>query len=196
LRILTISVGLIEDVIAEHPVRREIEVFKSAINKQPVSTLDNPRPVEITTTNIIGDDQAVKRVHGGVNKAVYAYPVEHYPFWEEFTGNKLQHGGVGENLTITGLVETEVYVGDRWLVGEVELEVTELREPCFKFNAKMEHKGAAKEMIQRGYSGWYMRVLKTGIVKAGDTITAIPGPREVSITQQNVILLGKPKFEF
>lgn len=195
MKILTISVSLIEDITAEHPVRG-VEVFKSGINKRPVSTLENPVPVEITTTNIVGDDQAVKRVHGGVNKAVYAYPIEHYTFWEELTGNKLQHGGVGENLTVTGLVETEVYAGDRWLAGEVELEVTELREPCFKFNYKMGNKSCAKQMIQRGYSGWYMRVLKVGKIKAGDTITVIPGPREVSIAQQNTNLLGKSKFEF
>lgn len=195
MKILTISVSLIENFTAEHHVRG-VEVFPSGINKKPVSTLDNPQAIEVTKTNIVGDDQAVKRVHGGVDKAVYAYPVEHYPFWENLTGNALQHGGVGENLTIEGLVETDVYSGDRWLVGEVELEVTELREPCFKFNAKMKHKLAAKNMIQRGYSGWYMRVLKTGTFKAGDTITVISGPREISIAQQNTNLLGKPKFEF
>ena len=195
MRVLTISVSLVEDFTAEHHIRG-VEVFQSGINKKPVSTLDNPVSIEVTKTKLVGDDQAVKKVHGGPSKAVYAYPSEHYPFWEEFVGRPFQHGGVGENLTVEGLVETEVYAGDRWQVGEVELEVTELREPCFKFNAKMGHKQCAKQMLQQGYSGWYMRVLKTGTFKAGDTITVIPGPQEVSIAQQNANLLGKSKFEF
>lgn len=195
MKILTVSVSQIENFTAEHHIRG-VEVFPSGINKKPVSTLDNPQPIEVTKLGLVGDDQAVKRVHGGVDKAVYAYPVEHYEFWESFVGRDFQHGGVGENLTVEGFVETDVYEGDHWFVGEVEFEINRLREPCFKFNAKMGNKFCAKQMIQRGYSGWYMRVIQTGKIKAGDSIKVVPGPRLVSIAQQNVALLGKPKFEF
>lgn len=195
MRILSISTGKVVAFAAEHH-KRGHEVFQSGINKTPVSTLDHPDLVAVGHLGLDGDEQAIKSVHGGPFKAVYAYPVEHYPFWEELTKQQLQHGHLGENLTIEGIVETGVFVGDRWQIGEVELEVTELRTPCFKFNAKMQHKLAAKNMLQHGYSGWYFSVITSGQIKAGDSIKIIPGPGLKSIAQQNADLLSGSKFEF
>jgi MOSC domain-containing protein YiiM len=84
-----------------------------------------------------------------------------------------------------------VYVGDRLQIGDLEFTVTKLREPCFKFNAKMKYKGAAKAMLQSGFSGWYLRVNQTGTLLAGTEITVFPGERLTSIANQNKILLNR-----
>jgi MOSC domain-containing protein YiiM len=167
----------------------------SAIVKTRVSHLQNPIPIEITKLGVKGDEQADLSVHGGIEKAVYVYPAEHYAFWNELLTREtkkpveLSHGGIGENFTIAGLLETEVFVGDQFHIGELEFAVVKLREPCFKFNSKLGYKGAAKVMLQSGFSGWYLRVLKAGTLAAGEKITVIPGAREVSIAQQNHQLL-------
>jgi MOSC domain-containing protein YiiM len=101
----------------------------------------------------------------------------------------LEHGAIGENFTIEGLLETDVYVGDKLLIGGLEFAVVKLREPCFKFNAALGYKGASKAMLQSGFSGWYLRVLKTGLLAAGAQITLVPGPRNTSIADQNKNLL-------
>ena len=169
----------------------------SAIRKTSISNLENNSKIQIGKLGIQGDEQADLNVHGGLEKAIYVYPSEHYAFWNELLTREtkkpitLQHGALGENFTIEGLLETEIFVGDKLEIGELEFVVTKLREPCFKFNAALGYKGAAKAMVQSGYSGWYLRVLKTGLVSAGATIKLIPGPRNTSIAQQNQNLLIK-----
>ena len=167
----------------------------SAIHKKSVSNLENPLPVEIHSLGVKGDEQADLSVHGGIEKAIYVYPVEHYAFWNELLSREtkkptlLKHGAIGENFTIEGLLETEVFIGDKLLIGNLEFVVVKLREPCFKFNATLGYKGAAKAMVQSGFCGWYLRVLKTGTLAAGAQITIIPGARDTSIAQQNRNLL-------
>ena len=168
----------------------------SAIHKKVVSDLKNSASVEITTLGVKGDEQADLSVHGGIEKAIYVYPAEHYTFWNELLTREtkkpvqLQYGAIGENFTIEGLLETEVFVGDRLQIGALEFAVVKLREPCFKFNAAVGYKGASKAMLQSGFSGWYLRVIKTGVLTAGAEITLIPGAREISIAQQNQKLLN------
>ena len=168
----------------------------SAIRKKAVSTLENPAPIEIAALGVRGDEQADLSVHGGLEKAIYVYPAEHYDFWSKLLSREtkqfvdLKHGAIGENFTIEGLLETEVFVGDKFIIGELEFSVVKLREPCFKFNAAVGYKGASKAMLQSGFSGWYLRVLKTGLLSAGAAITLIPGPRDISIAQQNQKLLN------
>ena len=169
----------------------------SAIRKKSISNLENPLPVEIHSLGIKGDEQADLSVHGGIEKAIYVYPAEHYAFWNELLSREtkkptvLKHGAIGENFTIEGLLETEVFVGDTLLIDDLEFVVVKLREPCFKFNATLGYKGAVKAMLQSGFCGWYLRVLKTGTLAAGAQINIIPGVREISIAQQNQKLLHK-----
>ena len=169
----------------------------SAIRKTNISNLENGRKIQIDKLGVQGDEQADLSVHGGIEKAVYVYPAEHYEFWDELLTRELkkpvalQHGALGENFTIEGLIETEVYVGDKLEIGELQFVVTKLREPCFKFNATLGYKSAAKAMVQSSFSGWYLRVIKTGIIAAGEKIRLIPGPRDISIAQQNQNLLAK-----
>jgi MOSC domain-containing protein YiiM len=158
----------------------------TAIHKQPVHV-----PVEVRVLGIAGDEQADHSVHGGRDKAVYAYPIEHYPFWIAQRSNALKQeehlpsGSMGENLTMEGLLESEVWVGDRLQIGSVLMEVTEPRTPCFKFNVKMRMSHAAKLMVQSGYSGFYLRVLQEGRMQAGDALVLQPGPRRMTIASIN-----------
>jgi len=194
MKLLSISAGKVTPLFGNH--HPNYKSVASAIHKKAISTLENPNSVEITTLGIKGDEQADLSVHGGSEKAVYVYPAEHYAFWNELLTREtkkpvnLQYGAMGENFTIEGLVETDVFVGDQLHIGELKFVVVKLREPCFKFNAKLAYKGAAKAMLQSGFSGWYLRVLKTGVLSAGAEITLISGAREISIAQQNQKLLN------
>jgi len=194
MRLLSISAGKVSPLFGNH--HPNYKSVASAINKKTISDLQNLQPIEITALGVKGDEQADLSVHGGIEKAIYVYPAEHYAFWNELLTREtkrsvtLQHGAIGENFTIEGLLETEVFVGDRLLMGGLEFSVVKLREPCFKFNAVLSYKGAAKAMLQSGFSGWYLRVIKTGLLTAGTEITLIPGPRNTSIAQQNQALLN------
>jgi MOSC domain-containing protein YiiM len=195
MRLLSISIGKVVPLFGNH--HPDYKSVASAIRKKSISNLENPLPVEINSLGIKGDEQADLSVHGGPEKAIYVYAAEHYVFWNEFLTREtkkptvLKHGAIGENFTIEGLLETEVFVGDKLLISDLEFVVVKLREPCFKFNAALGYKGASKTMVQSGFCGWYLRVLKTGTLAAGAQITIIPGVRDISIAQQNQKLLQK-----
>jgi MOSC domain-containing protein YiiM len=193
MRLISISSGKVLPLLGNH--HPDYKSVASGIRKKSVSNLQNPIAVEINNLGVKGDEQADLSVHGGIEKAIYVYPSEHYAFWNELLSREtkkptsLDYGAIGENFTIEGLLETDVFVGDRLFIGELEFAVVKLREPCFKFNATLGYKGAAKAMVQSGFSGWYLRVLKTGTLMAGAQITLVPGPRNTSIAQQNKNLL-------
>jgi MOSC domain-containing protein YiiM len=158
----------------------------TAIGKRPVDG-----PVAVRRLGLEGDEQADQTVHGGLAKAVYAYAFEHYPFWQTVRAQAqvalwdepMPHGMVGENLTIQGLHETKLWIGDRLRLPGCLLAVSEPRYPCFKFNAAMGFKQAAGMMVQSGFCGSYLLVLEPGSVTAGDAIELIAGPREVSLSE-------------
>lgn len=164
-------------------------------NAQTVMTGSRKQPVSdgvmINRLGLSGDEQADLTVHGGLDKAVYAYPLEHYAFWQQERERLLKQsaplsmGAIGENLTTTGLMETALWVGDRLQIGVVLLEVTEPRAPCYKFAACMGYKNAVKHMLQSGHTGVYLRVIETGVINTGQSMQLIPGIREVSIAQIN-----------
>ena len=195
MRLLSISTGKVIPLFGSH--HPNYSKVASAIYKQSVSNLDHPVPVEITRVGVAGDEQADPSVHGGIEKAIYVYPIEHYAFWKELLSREtkksvdLPYGAFGENFTIEGLLETEVFVGDKLTIGELEFTVVKLREPCFKFNAKMGYKSAAKAMLQSGFSGWYLRVNQTGALSAGAEIQVLPGQRVTSIADQNLALFNR-----
>jgi len=158
----------------------------TAIGKRPVAG-----PVAVGTLGLAGDEQADLSVHGGQSKAVYAYPVLHYPFWQTVRAQAqvaaadepLAYGMLGENLTIAGLDESQLWIGDRLRLPGCELVVSEPRQPCFKFNAAMGFAQASSLMNQSGYCGAYLAVLHPGTLQAGDEIALIPGPREVNLRE-------------
>jgi len=138
----------------------------TGIFKEPV-----PGPVMLRTLNLDGDRQADLSVHGGVSKAVYAYPSEHYEFWKkELPEMELSYGMFGENFTTEGLREDAVNVGDRFRVGQTELMVTEPRLPCYKLGIKFGRADIIKRFLQSRRTGFYFAVVKEGEVKAGDAI--------------------------
>jgi MOSC domain-containing protein YiiM len=162
----------------------------SAIAKAPVAG-----PVAVGPLGLEGDEQADLSVHGGLAKAVYAYPSEHLAFWQTVRaqaqvapwGQALPAGAMGENLLLQGLLERDLWVGDRLVIGSQErgcvLVVSEPRRPCFKFGAAMGFAQAVKLMVQSGFCGSYLAVLEPGTVQAGDPIEVQPGPREVGIAE-------------
>ncbi len=158
----------------------------TAINKQPVDG-----PVAVSSLGLAGDEQADLTVHGGLSKAVYAYPSEHLPFWQTVRAQAkvalwdeaLAPGLLGENLLLQGVLETELWIGDRLLLPHCTLVVSEPRLPCFKFAAAMGFAQAPKLMTQSGFCGAYLAVLDGGTLQAGETFTLQAGPREVGLRE-------------
>jgi MOSC domain-containing protein YiiM len=150
----------------------------TAIDKEPVM-----EPVAVHPLGLEGDAQADRKVHGGPHQAVYSYAIEHYPFWQQFLQrSRLDYGSFGENLTTSGLLETEVYVGDIHRMGSVVLQVTSCRLPCFKFAHKMGSSAILKPFLESGHSGLYYKVLEPGIISPGDPIEVIArDPRAMTV---------------
>jgi len=139
---------------------------QTSIFKTPVSGR-----VHVTRLNIEGDEQSDLSVHGGAEKAVYAYPAEHYNFWRrELPDMELSWGAFGENLTTEGLLEDEVCIGDRYRVGSVELVVTQPRMPCYKLAIRFGRPDIVKLFLQSGRSGFYLAVERQGKIAPGDAV--------------------------
>ena len=147
-------------------------------NNRPVSTGIFKEPVAgrvmLRTLNLDGDRQADLTVHGGVEKAAYAYPSEHYDFWQhELPGMELPWGVFGENFTTEGLLEMETRVGDKFRIGEAEVMVTEIRLPCYKLGIRFGRADIIKRFLASERTGFYFSVLREGEVGAGDEIEVI-----------------------
>jgi MOSC domain-containing protein YiiM len=139
-------------------------VVTTAIWKEPVEGR-----VPVRGVNLAGDDQADRRVHGGADKAVYAYAVEDYEWWSA-TAGELGPGTFGENLTTAGLDLISCRIGDRWRVGTAELEVAQPRQPCFKLGIRMGDDAFPGRFAEAGRPGAYLRIVTPGDVGAGDAI--------------------------
>lgn len=158
----------------------------SAIGKHAV-----PGPVAVHALGLEGDEQADLGVHGGPDKAVYAYPAAHYAFWQTVraqarvaaAGDALPWGALGENLSVDGFDEAQLWIGDRLLLPHCSLAVSAPRMPCFKFAAAMGFAQASSLMHQSGYCGAYLAVLAPGRISAGEAVTLQPGPREVNLRE-------------
>jgi MOSC domain-containing protein YiiM len=142
--------------------------------------------VGVSALGLDGDEQADLSVHGGLSKAVYAYPVEHYGYWREQRrllglDPELPHGSLGENLTVAGLLESDLYVGDQLRFPDCVLRVTQPRQPCFKFAAVMGDPRAGRKMVQTGFCGYYLAVDSPGSVAPGQTFELREGPREMPL---------------
>ena len=146
----------------------------SAIAKHPLAG-----EVRIGELGIEGDEQGDLRVHGGIDKAVHHYPFEHYASWRDEMGAHPMleaPGAFGENISTQGLTEATVCLGDRFELGDVLLEVSQGRQPCWKLNDRFDVPDMARRVQDTGRSGWYYRVLHAGHAQAGDTLTLIERP--------------------
>jgi len=174
------------NVARARPVAIKGRQVLSAIGKRPVDG-----PLAVRPLGIEGDEQADLSVHGGLQKAAYAYPSEHYPFWQTVRAQArvslwdeaLPHGMLGENLTLAGLLEAEVCIGDVLRFPGCELAVSEPRLPCFKFDAAMGFDQASRLMAANGWCGFYLAVRLPGTIAAGESFQLVPGPREVGIAE-------------
>jgi MOSC domain-containing protein YiiM len=180
IKVVSVNVGL----------PREIEIegrmVSTGIFKTPVAG-----PVRLRTLNLDGDRQADLTVHGGVDKAVYLYPSEHYAFWQKELEMKLDWGGFGENLTIEGLDEKTTGVGDRLEIGSTVLQITQPRLPCFKLAAKFQRDDIIQRFLQSHRSGFYARVLEEGTLQAGDSIRLERDPANFTIHELVELYLTK-----
>ena len=157
----------LEHIFVGKPVEAEFngKTIKTGIYKSKVEG-----PVGVSRTNVEGDEQADLSVHGGVDKAVYAYPIEHYEYWrKERSDLEFAPGAFGENLSVSG-VDEQVCIGDTFRIGEVVLSVTSPRMPCYKLGIKMNDASFIKDFMDAQKNGFYFKVLEEGMIKAGDTI--------------------------
>jgi MOSC domain-containing protein YiiM len=162
-RILSVNVSL-PKVIDFEGQRITTGIFKEPVEGR----------VNLRTLNLDGDRQADLTVHGGPDKAVYAYSMEHYDYWHGiFPDLPIPIGMFGENLTVERLIETEVNVGDVFRIGSATVIATQPRMPCYKLGVKFGRMDVLKKFLASGRSGIYFRVLKEGEVAAGDSIVQI-----------------------
>jgi len=162
-KLLSINVGL----------PREVEwrgkIVRTSIFKAPVSGR-----VRVARSNVQGDRQSDLSVHGGADKAVYAYPSEHYAFWRnELPDLQFPWGAFGENLTTEGLLEESVHIGDRFRAGSAEFTVTQPRMPCFKLALRFNRPDVVKRFLRSGRVGFYLAVIQEGDIGAGDSLDRV-----------------------
>ena len=126
--------------------------------------------VHVDSTGLEGDGQADLKHHGGRDKAVLVYCADHYPDWSDKLQLDFRNGGFGENLSVTGIDEGAVCIGDQWKIGSAVFEVSQPRQPCWKLGRRWSYARLPKLVAQSGRSGWYVRVIETGSVTAGDEV--------------------------
>ena len=144
--------------------------WRSAFFKQPVAG----GRVAVGSLGLAGDEQADRQNHGGLDKAVLAYSADHYGYWrEQWNAAEVPPGAFGENLTIAGLDESGVCLGDRWRVGNVLFEVSQPRQPCWKMGRRWQMPQLPKQVVQNGKTGWYLRVVEEGELAVGDRVELV-----------------------
>jgi MOSC domain-containing protein YiiM len=151
-------------------------------------------PVEVTSQGLVGDAQADLRVHGGPDKAIMTYSADHFLNWKAEIELDVVPGGFGENLTISGWTEKDVCIGDQWQIGNVVLEVSQPRQPCWKLARRWMMPELPKQVIKTGRSGWYLRVLTMGELAAPCPIHLLAQPHpEWTIERVNRVYYEKVK---
>jgi len=160
-------------------------VWSTGFFKSPVAG-----PVRVGFTNLDGDEQADLRVHGGPEKAVLAYSADHYPAWRaELALPDLPFGAFGENLTVAGLTEADVCVGDVWRVGGAVLAVTQPRQPCWKLARRWRLTDLPGRVVKTGRTGWYFRVVEEGVIDAGQPLERLDRPNTAwSVARANRVM--------
>ena len=156
--------------------------WRTSLFKEPVDG-----PLRLEAAGLVGDAQADLRHHGGTDKAICAYPTDHYAYWESRLHQTLPNGAFGENFSVLGHNEASVCIGDTFQIGDAIVQVTQPRSPCWKI-ARRWHKKLALWFQETGFTGWYLRVLKPGTVEPGHPIDLIQRPHEAwTIQRVNLI---------
>ncbi|MCU5668662.1 MOSC domain-containing protein [Bacillus cereus] len=177
-QLLSLNIGLPKEVIYGG------KVVHTGINKKQVK-----EPVYLSFVKFNGDGQADLVHHGGVDKAVCVYTGDHYPYWEKELNQDLVYGAFGENITVSGMSEEDVCIGDTFELGQAIVQVTQPRQPCFKLAKKYNIPKLPLYFQETGYTGFYFRVLKEGWVSSVDTLKRLQSdPKGVSVAFANRIM--------
>ena len=170
--LLSIQVGLPREFGVEGAPDPMDRPWTTGFFKEPVDG-----PVWLGRTNLAGDGQADRKNHGGPDKAVLAYSADHYPLWRtELNRPDFPYGAFGENFTIADLSETNVCIGDVYAIGEVRVQVSQPRQPCWKIARRWHIKDLTARVHETGRTGWYLRVLTGGYVEAGTPVVLLERP--------------------
>jgi MOSC domain-containing protein YiiM len=182
MNIISLNVGLPRDVLWHG------RTVTTGIYKQPIQGR-----VRLRTLNLDGDRQADLTVHGGTQKAVYCYPIEHYDYWKkELPGRELPLAMFGENFTTDGLLENSVHLGDQFLIGSAQVVVTQPRLPCYKLGVRFGSDDMVKRFLASGRTGFYFAVAREGEVGAGDDIKQIVrDPNAVPVSEITRLYITK-----
>lgn len=182
MNIISLNVGLPRDVLWHG------RTVTTGIYKQPIQGR-----VRLRTVNLDGDRQSDLTVHGGAQKAVYCYPIEHYDYWKkELPGRELPLAMFGENFTTDGLLENSVHLGDQFLIGSAQVAVTQPRLPCYKLGVRFESDDMVKRFLASGRTGFYFAVAREGEVGAGDDIKLIArDPNAVPVSEITRLYITK-----
>jgi MOSC domain-containing protein YiiM len=187
IQLLSIQAGLPQTYTSQRPSDPNPSLWTSAFFKEPVSGA-----VWLNKTHLAGDRQASSKTHGGPEKAICVYPWEHYSYWKnEFALPELIYGAFGENFTLQGQLEDQACIGDSVALGEVVLQISQPRPPCWRLARWWQREEFATRMEETGRTGWYCRVIKEGYVEAGTAIELLERPfPEWSISVANDLIYG------
>ncbi|MNK60628.1 6-N-hydroxylaminopurine resistance protein [compost metagenome] len=178
IEILSLNVGMPKQVQFQQK-NVSTGIFKTATDEA----------LHLSFLNLEGDGQGDLVHHGGREKAVCVYPYEHYPFWENELKRPLEYGALGENLTIKGLLETDVCIGDVFELGKAIVQVSQPRQPCYKLTIRHGVPDMLLKVQQTGYTGFYFRVLEEGVVTKDDGLSLLHRhPKEITVSFANRIM--------
>jgi MOSC domain-containing protein YiiM len=188
--IVSIQVGQPTTYTHEGTADGKSRSWTTAFFKTPIAT-----SVRVGELGVEGDEQADRKNHGGLDKAVLAYSADHYAYWREHLSlAEMPFGGFGENLSIAGCEESTVCIGDKWRAGSVVFEVSQPRQPCWKMARRWQIVDLPKQVIQNGRSGWYLRVLEAGELTAGMAIELVSRPRPTwTVARASKLLYHEPE---
>lgn len=181
----SIQVGLPKSYGSDDAVDAHDKLWTTGFFKTPIEG-----PVFVSKTNVSGDGQSDLKNHGGIDKAVLAYSADHYSKWREELGiPDMPFGAFGENLTIAGLSEKSVCIGDVFSIGTVMFEVSQPRQPCWKLARRWRLHELTGMVVRNGRSGWYLRILDEGWIQAQMPVALIERPNPLwTISRANEIL--------
>ena len=180
MKMVSINIASVERVSLDGGPKKH----KSGFFKMPVS-----EPVFLDLAGFKGDGVGDSRIHGGRDKAVCAYCVKHFPYWVEKLQSDIAPGAFGENLSLEGPLETDISIGDIFEVGSAQIQVSQPRQPCYKLNKVFNNQEMACNVQKTGFTGYYFRVIKTGLVEPGASMKLIEkDPSRFSIEKANALL--------